>query len=391
MKEKRYSCRHIVLAVLAGFLATLLLLTAALWAVMGTEGLAVVGAWGIARLGYVGEYDSPAAADETIRGLVTGLGDRWSYYVNAEGYKNLMETRSNSYVGIGVTVSFEDERGLLILSVRKDGPADRAGLQPGEIITAVDGAPIPGEARYEGSDAIRGEAGTGVALTLLSAGGTERDVTVTRAAIHVETVESAMLEGENGEPIGYVALRNFSTGAADDLIAAVDDLAAQGATGFVFDMRNNGGGYVTELTAILDHLLPEGPIFRSASRWGREKVVRSDASCVDLPMVTLVNANTYSAAELFAAQLQESVGAPIVGVETSGKGYYQQAIRLPNGGALNLSTGKYTTGGGVSLVGTGVALDAEVALTEEEDLALAAGMLDYADDPQLGAALKLVK
>jgi len=142
---------------------------------------------------------------------------------------------------------------------------------------------------------------------------------------------------------------------------------------------------------MLDYLLPAGPIFRSETRGGRETVTESDESCVDLPMATLVNADTYSAAEFFAAQLQESVGAPIVGEETSGKGYSQQAIPLPNGGALNLSTGRYRTGAGVSLIGTGVRLDAEVALSEEDGMALLMGTLEHSEDAQLQAALEELK
>ena len=108
-------------------------------------------------------------------------------------------------------------------------------------------------------------------------------------------------------------------------------------------------------------------------------------------MATLVNADTYSAAEFFAAQLQESVGAPIVGEKTSGKGYSQQALPLPNGGALNLSTGRYRTGAGVSLIGTGVTLDGEVTLDEEETMALWLGTLPPEEDPQLQKALELLR
>lgn len=390
MKEKRYDVRQLILAALGGFFGTLVLLTLILWLLVGSEGLALLGGWGVVRARFVGDYEPSIAADAALDGLVTGLGDRWSYYVGAEGYQSLEEHRSNSYVGIGVSVAFTDERGLVIVAVQKDGPADRAGLLSGEVITAVDGASIAGEERYNGSELIRGEAGTVVRLTVIASDGSEREVNVTRAALHVEIVKSELLE-ENGKKIGYVALSNFDSDAARDFNAAVDALVDQGAEGFVFDMRNNGGGYVTELTKILDHLLPEGPIFRWATRSGRTTVTKSDAACIDLPMAVLVNGDTYSAAELFAAQLQESVGAAVVGEETSGKGYSQQTFPLPNGGALNISTGKYTTGGGVSLVGTGVALDAEVALTDEEALLLRAGRLEHDMDPQLTAALEYVK
>ena len=120
------------------------------------------------------------------------------------------------------------------------------------------------------------------------------------------------------------------------------------------------------------------------------EVTQSDESCVDLPVVTLVNANTYSAAEFFAAQLKESVGASIVGEPTSGKGFSQQSIELMNGGALNISTGKYATGAGVSLVGTGLPLDEEIILDEVQGAALQAGLLSREEDLQLQKAIELL-
>lgn len=367
---------------------TLLAVTAGLRDTLGTEGYALLEAWEIINARFVGDYEAGEAVDSALDGLVNGLGDRWSYYLDAESYAAQNERRGNSYVGIGVTVNYTDERGLLILSTQKDSPAQQAGLQAGEVIIAVDGVSLAGDGQSRGTELIRGEAGTAVTLTVLDTEGAERQVEVLRAAIQNSSVTSYTLL-DNG--VGYVALGNFYSGSADQLNAAVDELVEQGATALVFDMRNNGGGYVTELTDMLDHLLPEGVIFRSQTVSGQESVVRSDASCVELPMATLVNGSTYSAAEFFAAQLRETLGSPIVGEPTSGKGYSQQALELANGGALNLSTGKYTTGGGVSLVGTGVTLDAEVTLSAEEASALAAGTLAAEADPQLQAALALLQ
>ena len=146
-----------------------------------------------------------------------------------------------------------------------------------------------------------------------------------------------------------------------------------------------------ELTALLDYLLPEGDIFRSETKAGTKRVVTSDADCVDLPMAVLVNGSTYSAAELFAAQLQEMDRGVIVGEPTFGKGFSQQTFPLLYGGAINLSTARYYTGGGVCLIGTGLTLDREVALTEEQSAALSSGALAPEDDPQLQAAIALLK
>lgn len=386
MKEKRYSRRQLVLSVLAGFLAALALLTGLLWALLGTQGLALLGGWGLTRALFVGDYEPDTAADVALYGLATGLGDRWSYYVDAEGLRALTRSRSNTYVGIGVTVSYADERGLLVESVTGGGPAERAGILPGELIVAVDGHDAAGEARYEAVELMRGEEGTDMALTLLDEAGNRREVTVKRAAIRTRPVTWEMLEGQ----VGYVALANFNTGVAGEVNTAVDELVAQGAKSLLFDVRNNGGGYVDELTSILDHLLPRGPIFRSKGNWGWEHVAQSDEAGVDLPMGVLVNGDTYSAAEFLAAQLRESAGAVVVGEPTFGKGYSQQTFPLPNGGALNFSTEKYYTGGGVSLIGTGVTLDAEITLDEETGAALRAKTLPRDQDPQLQKALELL-
>ena len=139
-------------------------------------------------------------------------------------------------------------------------------------------------------------------------------------------------------------------------------------------MRDNGGGYLEQLTDMLDFLLPEGPIFISRDRAGHESVTESDAACVDLPMAVLVNENTYSAAEFFAAELQEREVAVIVGTPTSGKGYSQQTFPLPGGGAMSISTAAYFTGNGTSLIGTGLTLDREVELDGEGDAQLEAAL-----------------
>ena len=152
------------------------------------------------------------------------------------------------------------------------------------------------------------------------------------------------------------------------------DLEAGSYSRVLVDLRNNGGGYLSQLTDMLDFLLPEGPIFISRDRAGHEEVTNSDADCVELPMAVLVNADTYSAAEFFAAELQEQGAAVIVGEPNSGKGYSQQTFPLPHGGAVAISTGAYFTGSGASLIGTGLTLDAEVYNTGAEDTQLAAAL-----------------
>lgn len=388
MNKKRYALWQLLLTMLGSVLLTLAVIGTALWLTLGPDTLAMLQAWNIVNTRFVGEYDKGETVDAALNGMIQGLGDRWSYYLNAENLASQNQRRNNRYVGIGVTVDYSDPRGLTVLTVKKEGPAWQGGLVPGEIITAVDGFSLAGEAQQEGTVRIQGEAGTAVTLTVLNEAGEERQVELTRASIENDSVTSYTLL-ENG--VGYVALANFYSGSGNQLIAAVDELVEQGAAALVFDMRNNGGGYVHELTQMLDHLLPEGPIFRSQTKNGKEEVTYSDADCVDLPMAILVNGNTYSAAEFFAAQLKETAGSVIVGEPTFGKGFSQQTLDLVNGGALNISTGKYFTGGGVSLIGIGLTLDAEVVLDEEQTRSLLLGTLTPEEDPQLQKALELLE
>ncbi len=359
-----------------------LLLSTGLWCLaLGPSGIAMVQTYLLARFAFVEpDADLEEATDKALSAFVDGLGDRWSYYLPAQRHQETIERRANSYVGIGVTVdSVSREEGLLVQSVTRDGPADKAGVLAGDVITAVDGVSIAGEGRETASDLIRGEEGTKVALTLLGEDGASRDVTCTRATLHNSSAQGRLLDNK----VGYVQLSNFYSGSADSFQAEVDALLEQGAESLLIDLRGDPGGYVSELEKILDYLLPEGPVFTHKPRWGFKSVYVSDENCVDLPMAVLVNQHSYSAAELLAAQLRESVDAPIVGERTSGKGYSQLTFPLANGGGAGLSTAAYCTGSGHSLIGEGIVPDVELSLPE-------GAALGGEDDVQLKAALELL-
>lgn len=375
---------RVVITAAASVLATLCLLAL----LLGREGLSLMQGWLLARWAFVEEdADLGEAADTALSGLVAGLGDRWSYYITPENYQALRDRRANRYVGIGVTVDYTDERGLLVRSVTEGSPAAQAGIAVGDIITAVGGQRVAGEARYEGTDLIGGEEGEQQTLTVLGRDGQEGEITLTLRYIGLAVVTGQLLD--NG--MGLVKIRNFNSNADREFRETVNSLTAQGAAALIFDLRNDGGGYINELTRMLDFLLPEGDVFRSDPRWGLSSTSRSDKDAIDLPFGALVNAETYSAAELFAAQLRETAGAPIVGEVTSGKGYSQNTFVLPNGGALGLSTARYRTGGGVSLIGTGIIPDIILALPEEQAAKLSAGTLDPEEDPQLQALIGLME
>ena len=370
MRKKRFSLIHLLLLVLLTVVVTVGVGLGVIYQMVGKEGLSLLEGLHLINEKFVGEYDEGEVVDAALEGMVEGLGDRWSYFLTEEEYGTQNQRRTNQYVGVGVTVSYTSEEGLQIVEVTAGGPAEEAGLQPGELITAVDGFSLAGEARYEGANKIQGEEGTTVSLEVRGTDGQTRTVEVKRTKLETDPVSAEMLENN----VGHVRLSNFYDRSADRLKEEVTRLQEEGATALVFDMRNNGGGYLSQLTDMLDFLLPEGPIFITRDRAGNEKVTQSDASCVDLPMAVLVNADTYSAAEFFAAELQEWGVAVIVGEPTSGKGYSQQTFELPNGSAVAISTGAYFTGSGTSLLGTGLTLDKEVYLTDQGDAQLEAAL-----------------
>lgn len=332
---------------------------------------------------FVGDYDKQTHLEDTLESMVDSLGDRWSYYLTAEEAQRTKAVRNNAYVGIGVTIDREDEGGLLLRNVTAGGPADAAGLKAGEIIRAVDGIPVTAETQEEAVDAIAGDEGTTVTLEIEGIDGARRTVEVERQTVHGVTVTWTMLENQ----VGYLSILAFYEGTADLFRLGVEELQSQGAQALIIDVRSNPGGYVSEVTDVLDVLLPEGTTFIDRDYQGRETVYTSDADCVDLPMAVLMNQDSYSAAEFLAAQLQESTGAALVGEQTSGKGFAQVLIDLPDGSAIGLSTSRYYTGGGTSLAGVGLTPDYPVSLSEEDQTKLLRGELAPEEDSQIQTAL----
>ena len=329
---------------------------------------------------FIGEADQTAIQDAAADAMVEALGDRWSYYVPAQQQDYYEKRRNNEYVGIGVSImKRQDGRGFDIVSVTSGGPAEEAGILAGDILTHADGTPLGQCNVTEVQDLIIGEKNTKVVLTLLR--GTETlEIPVTRKTIHTKAAEGRMLS----DHIGLVTIDNFFAQAGEESIAAVEDLLEQGAEKLVFDVRNNPGGYVDEMVEILDHLLPEGPLFRSVSYSGKESVEESDGACVEVPMAVLINGNTYSAAEFFAAALSEYDWAVTVGEQTCGKGYYQTSHTFTDGSSVSLSTGKYSTPNGVNLTEAG-------GLTPDIPVKPAEGVVMPDEDPQIQAAIRALE
>ena len=336
---------------------------------------------------FIGEADSQALEDAAAAAMVKATGDRWSYYISAKDYDAHREQEENAYVGVGITIQpQEDESGFLIIMVADGGPAKEAGIEVNDLLIGVEAQDIRGMTTDEVGALVKGEEGTKVSLTVMRKG-EHMTLSVERRRIEQPVAEGEMLE----DGIGLVKINNFDARCAEETIAAIEKLRAEGAKKLILDVRNNPGGFADELVKLLDYLLPEGDLFRSVSFDGKEQVDTSDENFLDMPMAVLVNGDSYSAAEFFAAALQEYEAAVVVGEPTVGKGYYQQTIPLGDGSAVALSTGKYFTPKGNSLAEKGITPTVRVDVDEETAAAIYYGTSKPAEDPQLQAAIKALK
>ena len=333
---------------------------------------------------YIGEPNQGAMEDAAAYAMVDAMGDKWSYYISARDYNTYLEQMNNAYVGIGVSVSLtEDETGLEVKTVEESGSAKEAGIRPGDVIIAVGEEPIAGLGLSGATSRIKGEENTAVELTVLRDGETLA-FSIIRKLIQVVVTSGQMLP----DNIGLITINNFDERSAEETIATIESLVEQGAQALIFDVRYNPGGYKKELVKILDYLLPKGVLFRSQDYTGAEAIDYSDEDCLELPMAVLVNQDSYSAAEFFAAALEEYDWAFLAGTNTTGKGYFQSTFQMSDGSAVGLSIGKYFTPNGVSLAETGgLVVDIPVEITEEMDALIYSGLLPPEEDPQIQAAV----
>lgn len=336
---------------------------------------------------YIDEVDMTALEDAAADAMVSTAGDRWSYYIPAAEYASYRESVENAYVGIGITITVaHDGSGLQVMEVNSGSSAEKAGIQVDDVIIGIEDQSAAGMTTTDARNLVRGKEGTFVALTLWRAGETI-EISVERRQVQVAVTEWEMLDGN----IGYISILNFDQRCASETISAIETLLEQGAEALIFDVRNNPGGYATELVKVLDYLLPEGDLFRTVDYAGREAVDTSDAACLEIPMAVLVNGESYSAAEFFAVALQEYEAAIVVGEKTTGKGYFQNTFQLNDGSAVALSTGKYFTPKGISLEGVGIQPDVEVPVDVATATEIYYGRLTAEEDPQLMAAVNALQ
>lgn len=341
----------------------------------------------IIRENYIGEYEESELTDRAIDAMVASLNDRWSYYMTAEEVAAYEMSSRNSYGGIGIVVQDSEDNVARVLKVYEHSPAGAAGVFPGSLFLAVNGQDVSGMDKDSVVDLVRSAIARGqVVLRFLCPDGAEREYSLTPGDVYTEPVRFQALPSG----LGYVRVENFEGRSAESAIAAVESLQARQVPGIIFDVRENPGGQLSELLKLLDYILPEGKLFISRNIDGSEDIDYSQPSCVELPMVVLINEDSYSAAEFFAAALREYDWAELVGAQTSGKGYAQITVPMTDGSAIHISHIAYFTPKGVCLAGVGLTPDLSVELGEEERTLLYYDMLPLEEDPQLAAAEQLL-
>ena len=332
----------------------------------------------IVQQDYVVKTDSKKLVQSALEGMLASL-DPHSNYLSDDDYKDLQEKTRGTYGGIGLEVTGEDGA-VKVITPMDDTPAQKAGIQTGDYITAIDGTSILGMRLNDAVSKMKGDPNTKLTLTIVRTGKDDPfDVVLTREVITVKSVKSHM-EGD----YGYLRIASFSETTAQETKDALTDLLTKNPKmkGLVLDLRNNPGGLLDQSVGVADLFLDGGEI---VSQRGRDPndIIRYQAKKGDmlhgLPMVVLTNPGTASAAEIVSGALQDQHRAEIVGLTTFGKGSVQSVIPLGENRAVKLTTARYYTPSGRSIQKTGIEPDLEVAQSKEQAKYIATSALQYSE------------
>ena len=333
---------------------------------------------------YVGEVDEEAAMDALLAGYINGV-DKYGVYLNKTSYlefKNSLEGKSS---GIGATVKYVASTGYLrITRVRYGSPCETAGIKAGDVIVSINDEDVSAMSYTDATNKLKADIGTVIKLGILR--NTEKlNITVTVSEYKENTVIRQVIEDQ----IGYIAISEFDNNTAEDFQKAIDDLKDRGISKYIFDVRNNTGGSLIAVTEVLDMILPEGTVCIVKDKNGEEKVYSSGEERLEGKIVVLINEETYSGGELFAASIRDFKAGTLVGATTYGKGMAQEVIPLGDDSALYLSTNLYYPPSGENYEGKGVSPDIESKLTTEQ--AERFYELTRLEDTQLQAAIEAIK
>ena len=331
------------------------------------------------------DIDETMLYDRLTAGYLLGTGDKYARYYTASAYTDLLNAQSGKLIGIGVELAIDQSGYAKVTKVYDESPAKEAGLQKGDYIITIDGTDVKSLGGAEAvQNKLRGESGITVNVVWLDSENAQHTADLTHYGFTANSVDSAMVQ----ENVGYIKIWQFDNSTPSELDFALRSLTASGAQSFVFDLRDNGGGVLDDAVSCIDLIAPEGTVAYAEDKNGNRTIIGSsdNESRVDLPIVCLVNGNTASAAELFAASLHTMNGARLVGTTTMGKGTIQSSPqRLSDGSAVSITVAKLICGDGSCFDGTGLTVDVERPLTADEQTSYYDYTLDT--DPQIQRAV----
>lgn len=340
---------------------------------------------------YIKDIDSQKLLDGIADGYVRGLGDRYAEYMPSGRYDEYIRATQGKMVGIGVDVTFINEKGgvIQVETVYEDSPAEAGGMLEGDYIYKVEEELVSELGFVEAVNKVKGEEGTNVVLTILRGDNHSDEIQLafTRAEVKLQTVRHRMINSD----IGYIKIKDFNQETPNEFIEAMNELEESGAVKYIFDVRNNPGGDLLGITNTLNYLLPEGPIVRIVYKDKHEESILSDADEITAPMVVLMNEYTASAAELFCAALKDYEKAMLIGIKTFGKGTMQSIYQLSDKSALKISSAKYNPPFSDNYDGIGIVPHLEIKLPED---LLKEKILDKftdEEDSQLQAAIQALE
>lgn len=326
-------------------------------------------AWALVEDNYIGELPTAQAFTyAAIRGAVQSLNDPYTVFIEPVVREQERDSLRGSFGGIGAYLRRPEDGGDIILEPIPGNPAEKAGIQLGDVLLAVDGVPItPEMAVADVAEMIRGEKGTKVTLTVRHPDSTEAvDITIERADILIPSVAYRMLETEM--PVGYIQLTRFSGESRNEVRGALEDLLAQGAQGIVLDLRGNGGGLLAAAVDVADLFLTNKVVVRQESRREGERIERTTGQTVapDIPLVVLVDGGTASAAEILAGALRDHERAVLIGQRTFGKGSVQLVFDLSDGSSVHVTSARWFTPAGQQIDQKGLEPDIAVQASPED-------------------------
>ena len=341
---------------------------------------------GIVREGYLGVIDEEKLLDNISSGYMAGIGDAYSGYISAENYERLQTSLSGYTIGIGVQYQKDSVSGYLkVVDVRADSPAEVGGIEVDDLIIKIDGADVALLSADDAQRALSGEIGSSLVITIRR-GSEEEDIELLRKRIENQFVFSKIV-GENA----IVRITYFNEVAYAQFVRVITDLSAAGVKGIAFDLRGNPGGVIESAAQMLDRILPAGDLMSSTNKVGVTEVqYRSNDNCLEnIYIAVLINKNTASAAELFAAAIRDYNYGKLVGTATYGKGVMQVFQRLSDGSAIEMTTSYFNPPSGVNFNGVGVKPDYEETLTDEQEKNIK--NMDEVNDPQIKKALEVIE